>query len=178
MAGLALGFAGVAVVLGAWRGVPHGELVGSAACLAAAILYAFGFPYLRRHLTASGLTIPALALGQLAMGTVQLGLILPFAGGIPGTLPAGSLAAVALLGAAGTGVAYLLNYSIVRDAGATTASTVTYLVPVFATAAGVLLLGEPLSWNEPAGGLLVLLGVAAGQGRLRIALPRPTGARA
>jgi drug/metabolite transporter (DMT)-like permease len=176
--GLALGFAGVVVVLGAWRGVPHGELVGSAACLTAAILYAFGFPYLRRHLTASGLTIPALALGQLAMGALQLALIVPFAGGMPGAFPAGSLAAVAVLGAAGTGAAYLLNYSIVRDAGATTASTVTYLVPVFATVAGVLLLGEPLRWNEPAGGLLVLLGVAAGQGRLRLALPRPTGARA
>jgi drug/metabolite transporter (DMT)-like permease len=49
---------------------------------------------------------------------------------------------------------------------------------VFATIAGVALLGEPLSWNEPVGGLLVLLGVAASQGRVHIGLLRPTSARA
>jgi drug/metabolite transporter (DMT)-like permease len=176
-AGLALGFAGVLVVLGAWRGVAHGELVGSAACLAAAILYGIGFPYLRRHLATGGLTVPVLAFGQLAMGTLQLALIVPFTGGLPDAAPAVPLAAVAALGAVGTGAAYLLNYSIIRDAGATTASTVTYLVPVFATIAGVALLGEPLSWNEPVGGLLVLLGVAASQGRVRVSLLRPTSAR-
>lgn len=165
--GLAIGFAGVLVVLGAWRGIGSGELVGSAACLAAAILYGIGFPYLRRYLATGTLTVPVLAFGQLAMGTLQLALILPFAGGLPEALPAGSLAALAALGAVGTGAAYLLNYSIIRDAGATAASTVTYLVPVFATVAGVALLGERLTWNEPVGGLLVLLGVAASQGRLR-----------
>ena len=48
---------------------------------------------------------------------------------------------------------------------------------VFATVAGVVLLGEQLTWNEPVGGLLVLLGVAASQGRVRIALLRPAGAK-
>ena len=177
-AGLVLGFAGVLVVLGAWRGVTHGELIGSAACLAAAILYGIGFPYLRRHLATGGLTVPVLAFGQLAMATLELALIVPFAGGLPDAVPAVPLAAVAALGAVGTGAAYLLNYSIIRDAGATTASTVTYLVPVFATIAGVALLGEPLSWNEPVGGLLVLLGVAASQGRVHVSLLRPTSARA
>jgi drug/metabolite transporter (DMT)-like permease len=174
--GLALGFAGVLVVLGAWRGIGRGELVGSAACLAAAILYGIGFPYLRRYLATGGLSVPVLAFGQLAMGTLQLALILPFAGGLPDAVPAAPLAAVATLGAIGTGAAYLLNYSIIRDAGATAASTVTYLVPVFATVAGVALLGERLTWNEPVGGLLVLLGVAASQGRLQRRALRPTGA--
>ena len=165
--GLAIGFGGVLVVLGAWRGVAGGELVGSAACLAAAILYGIGFPYLRRNLATGGLSVPALAFGQLALGTLQLALVLPFSGGVPTAFSPGPLAAVAALGAAGTGVAYLLNYSIIRDAGATAASTVTYLVPVFATVAGVAFLGERLTWNEPVGGLLVLVGVAASQGRLR-----------
>jgi drug/metabolite transporter (DMT)-like permease len=172
--GLALGFAGVLVVLGAWRGVDHGELLGSAACLGAAVLYGMGFPYLRRHLASTGLTVPVLAFGQLAMGTLQLTLALPFSGGLPMTFAGGPLLAVAALGVFGTGVAYLLNYSIIRDAGATAASTVTYLVPLFASVAGVAFLGERLSWNEPVGGLLVLAGVAASQGRLR---RRATGAR-
>lgn len=165
--GLAIGFAGVLVVLGAWRGIAGGALVGSVACLAAAILYGIGFPYLRRNLATGGLSVPALAFGQLALGTLQLALVLPFAGGVPIAFSPGPLAAVAALGAAGTGLAYLLNYSIIRDAGATAASTVTYLVPVFATVAGVAFLGERLTWNEPVGGLLVLAGVAASQGRLR-----------
>jgi drug/metabolite transporter (DMT)-like permease len=176
--GLALGFAGVLVVFGAWHGLGHGELIGNAACLGATLLYGLGFPYARRYLALGGLTIAALAFGQLAMGTLQLALVLPLAGGIPTAYPAGPFAAIIALGAIGTGAAYLLNYSIIRDAGATAASTVGYLVPVFATIAGVTLLGEPLSWNEPAGGLLVLLGVAASQGRLGLRPLRPRSARA
>jgi drug/metabolite transporter (DMT)-like permease len=176
--GLALGFAGVLVVFGAWRGIGHGELVGNAACLGATLLYGFGFPYARRFLATGELTIAALAFGQLGIGTLQLAVVLPFAGGLPDTLPTGPLAAVVALGAVGTGAAYLLNYSIIRDAGATAASTVGYLVPVFATVSGVALLGEPLTWNAPVGGLLVLLGVAASQGRLPWPWPRLSDARA
>ena len=108
-----------------------------------------------------------LAFGQLAMGTLQLALVLPFAGGVPTAFALGPLAAVAALGAVGTGAAYLLNYSIIRDAGATAASTVTYLVPVFATSRASCCWASSLTWNEPVGGLLVLLGVAASQGRVR-----------
>jgi drug/metabolite transporter (DMT)-like permease len=176
--GLLLGFAGVLVVFGAWRGVGHGELVGNSACLTATLLYGLGFPYARRHLALGGLSMPALAFGQLAIGTLQLALVLPFAGGIPAALPPGPLSAVLVLGVLGTGVAWLLNYSIIRDAGATAASTVGYVIPVFATVAGVALMGEPLTWNEPVGGVLVLLGVAASQGRLRWAPARAGSAPA
>ena len=141
-------------------------------------LYGIGFPYLRRYLATGGLAIAVLAFGQLAMGTLQLALVLPFAGGVPPAFALGPLAAASALGAIGTGAAYLLNYSIIRDAGATSASTVTYLVPVFATIAGVALLGERLTWNEPVGGLLVLLGVAASQGRLGWGVLRASSASA
>jgi drug/metabolite transporter (DMT)-like permease len=75
---------------------------------------------------------------------------------------------VLVLGALGTGIAYILNNRIIRDAGATTASTVTYVIPVFSTAAGLIFLGEELTWNQPIGGLIVLLGVAVSQGRLHL----------
>ena len=75
-------------------------------------------------------------------------------------------AACSALGALGTGVAYVLNYRIVAAAGATTASTVTYLTPLVAILVGLVFLGEPLTWNEPIGGLIVVLGVAVSQGRL------------
>ena len=46
-------------------------------------------------------------------------------------------------------------------------STATYLIPVVATIAGLVFLGEHLRWNEPVGALVVLGGAALTQGRLR-----------
>jgi len=54
----------------------------------------------------------------------------------------------------------------VRQAPATIASSVTYLTPVFAVVVGVAFLGESLSWNEPVGALLILVGAALAQDRL------------
>ena len=56
---------------------------------------------------------------------------------------------------------------VMAAAGSSIASTVTYLTPVVAVIAGVILLHEPLTWFEPLGGVIVLVGAAIGQGRLR-----------
>ena len=127
--------------------------LGSAACLGAAILYGIGFPYLRRNLATgeldgAGARVRAARDGHVAARASSC----RSRAALPASFAPGPLAAVVALGAAGTGAAYLLNYSIIRDAGATAASTVTYLVPVFATVAGVAFLSENLSWNEPVGG--------------------------
>ncbi|MGD0122558.1 MAG: DMT family transporter [Candidatus Limnocylindrales bacterium] len=73
------------------------------------------------------------------------------------------------LGAFGSGIAFALNYHVIRAAGPSTASTVTYLTPLVAIAVGVAFLGETVVWHEPAGALVVLLGVAISQGRVRAA---------
>ena len=75
-------------------------------------------------------------------------------------------------------MAFALNYAIVRARGATAASTVTYLIPVFATILGVVVLGEPLQWNQPAGTALLLAGIAVSQGRLRSRGPAAVAVRA
>ncbi len=85
------------------------------------------------------------------------------------TVTATVVVAMLLLGVLGSGIAYILNFRIVIAAGASTASTVTYLTPVIAAAAGVAFLDERVFWNEPVGGLIVLAGVALAQGRLRAA---------
>ena len=72
------------------------------------------------------------------------------------------------MGFLGTGIAYIWNFTNVALAGASLASTVTYITPLVAVALGFLLLGEPLSWNEPFGGLIVLVGSAIAQGRIKI----------
>lgn len=52
----------------------------------------------------------------------------------------------------------------IRLAGASTASTVTYLIPIFAVLIGAVALDERLNWHQPVGALIVLLGVAVSQG--------------
>lgn len=169
-AGLAIGFLGVLVVLGVWQGFGGQALFGNLACLAAAVSYGIGFPYTRKYLAGRPESTVALATGQLLCGTVWLALVTPILAGVPAALPpAPAIASVVALGALGTGIAYILNYGLIRDAGATVASTVTYVIPLFSTVEGVIVLREPLTWYEPVGAAIVILGVAVSQGRLRIA---------
>jgi drug/metabolite transporter (DMT)-like permease len=165
-AGVVLGFLGVLVVLGVWQGLAGHALAGELACLGAALSYGLGFPYTRKYLAGRSLSIVALATGQLLCGTAELALVLPFTSGLPALPPAHVVASVLALGVFGTGIAYILNYGLIRDAGATLASTVTYVVPLFSTVEGALVLGEPLAWYELLGALIVMLGVALSQGRL------------
>jgi drug/metabolite transporter (DMT)-like permease len=163
--GLMVGFAGVVVVLGPWSGL-GGRLVGNLACMAAAACYGLGFPYTRRYLAGRTESALSLSAAQVMCGTLQLALIAPWLTSAPGRVPLDSLLSILALGVAGTGFAYVLNYAVIRRAGSTIASTVTYLIPLFSTVLGVVVLGEKLTWNQPVGALVVLLGVALTQGRL------------
>lgn len=165
--GLAVGFAGVVVVLGPWRAV-GGQLLGYLACLGAAACYGIGFPYTRRFLAGRPESAVALSAAQVLCGTLQLALVVPWATAAPRRLPLDAILSMIALGAGGTGVAYVLNYDVIRRAGAQMASTVTYLVPLFATVLGVVVLGEALTWNQPVGAAVVLLGVALTQGRVSL----------
>ena len=168
VAGLLVGFAGVAVVIGAWRGFSGGQWTGIAACLAAVVCYGVAFPYSRRYLSPSGESPTALAAGQVLVAAAQMLPVLLLTGTeLRGPLTAVVVLSMLALGVLGSGLAFVLNFRIVAAAGATTASTVTYLTPLVAAAVGVAFLRESISWNEPVGGLIVLAGVAVAQGRLR-----------
>jgi drug/metabolite transporter (DMT)-like permease len=165
--GLLAGFAGVLLVLGPWRSQESGELIGHLACLAAAVCYGLGFPYARRFLTGRPESVVVLSAGQLACATVETAVLVVLSGqGGPNSVSLQTVGAVLALGVLGTGIAYPLNYAIVRAAGAGTASTVTYLIPLFSTVLGIVVLGEALSWNQPVGAVVVLAGVAISQGRI------------
>jgi len=168
-AGLAIGFLGVLVVLGVWQGFSGQALLGNLACLGAAVSYGFGFPYTRKYLAGRPESTVALAGGQLLCGTIELALVTPLLAGTPALPPVHVITSVLALGVLGTGIGYILNYGLIRDAGATIASTVTYVIPLFATVEGVIVLGEPLTWYEPVGAAIVTLGVAISQGRARAA---------
>jgi drug/metabolite transporter (DMT)-like permease len=169
--GLLLGFLGMLTVLGVWQGVGQAALIGQLMCFVAAICYGFAIPYTRVLIAAqpelSGL---ALAAGQLIAATVELLVVAPLLAGAPpaaGQLTPAVLSSVLALGALGTGIAFALNFRVIRVAGASTSSSVTYVVPIVATVVGVAVLGERLAWYEPVGAVIVLAGVALSQGRGR-----------
>jgi len=165
VAGLAVGFVGAVVLLGAAPGLSGKTLTGDAMCLAAACSYGLGFPFSRRFISPSGRAPVTLAAGQLICATAQLAVISGLVTSPPATLPWSAALSVLALGAAGTGVAYILNYTIVRDAGAIVASTVTYVIPIFSTVAGVALLGERLTVGNVVGAPLIVAGAALTQQR-------------
>lgn len=174
--GLAVGFVGVLVVLGVWRGVGGGELTGQLMCFGAAACYGVAVPYTKKIMSGRSESGLALAAGQLVAATVELIVIAPLLAGAPpggDTLTPKVIASILALGALGTGIAFALNFRIIRLAGATTSSTVTYVVPIIATIFGIAFLGENLTWYEPVGALIVLAGVALSQ---RSPAPRPVTA--
>lgn len=175
LGGILLGFLGVLVVLGVWRGVGGLELTGQLMCLGAATCYGVAVPYTRRflgNLPDSGVAVPA---GQLIMASVAMLAVTPFVAGAPpapASLSLDVVGSVLALGTLGSGLAFVLNFRVIRFAGATTSASVTYLLPVVATVVGVLGLGEDLYWNQPVGALVVLTGVALSQGFLRLPVRR------
>ena len=92
----------------------------------------------------------------------------PFIAMQPVSLDAPVVLSMLALGALGTGVAYIWMTTIVDSWGPTAASTVTYLTPLVGVVLGILVLGEILHWNEPVGGVIVVLGILVSQGRLRL----------
>jgi drug/metabolite transporter (DMT)-like permease len=177
-AGMLVGFAGVLLVLGPWRGLGHGELIGNLACAGAGLSYGISWPYTRRYLAGRPESALALSAGQLLCATAILAAIVPFDGAPTTHIGLKGLGSLLALGMLGTGVAYLLNYSIIRAAGAAVGSTVTYLIPVFSTALVVIVLKEPLSWNQPVGAVVLITGIAVAQGRIRRARGAETPAPA
>lgn len=157
--GLAVGFCGVLVVVGAWRGLAQNpDALGIAIILGAASCYGLSGVYIRRHLSSTSCSSLALSAGQIAVGAVELGLVVPFVTRAPAHVPARVVAAMFALGAFGTGAAYVLSHGLIRRAGATVASMVTYFIPVVSIALGVLVLGERLTWNEPVGAVVIVAG--------------------
>ncbi|MFD9372504.1 DMT family transporter [Streptomyces sp. NPDC060020] len=164
-AGLGLGFLGVLIVLGAWQGFSGVDARGTALALLAALCYPIGWIYVRRTLAGTPGSPVALTGGQLMVSTLQLSLVSALFTTAPSSFPLWPTLSVIALGALGTGMALQMQYGLVTEVGPTTAQMVTYFIPVIATAAGVLVLGEQLHWNTPVGAAIVLAGAALSQTR-------------
>jgi drug/metabolite transporter (DMT)-like permease len=176
--GLVTGFAGVVLVLGPWEMGAGGGVLGQAACLGATACYGTATVYLRRFVSPLGLHAVQVATVQVGLGAAVMVLAAPFVAAGPVHLTWRVVASVLLLGALGTGLAYVWLNTIVARWGATNASTVTYLTPLVGVVLGVVLLAETVTWNQPAGALVVVLGIAISQDVVRTRRPAAGPGRA
>ena len=164
--GLLIGLVGVAITLGVWQGFGDNDPIAILALLLASISYGIGAPYIRKFITPMDLPATSAATVQVLTSAVSLLPLYVLSGPLFIAAPRlETVSALVLLGVLGSGVAYWLFHQIVAEAGSTVALTVTYTNPVIATIWGILLLGEPLHWYEPVGGILVLLGAFLSQGK-------------
>jgi drug/metabolite transporter (DMT)-like permease len=166
--GLVIGFLGMLVVLGAWHVQGGADLTGQALCMLAAVFYGLAIPYQKRFIAGTTLSGTALSASLLLCATVQLAIVAPIvtrqAPPAPWSLSIEVVLSVVALGALGSGLAFVLSLRNIRLIGASRSSMVTYLMPVFSIIVGVIVLHEHIAWYQPAGGLIVLLGVAVSQG--------------
>jgi drug/metabolite transporter (DMT)-like permease len=172
LVGLAIGFVGVALLVGAQ---PQGKLLAALAVVAMALCYAIGTLIAGRYLRATPPLVVALA--STAVSTVA-------------ALPAGiiqapaevwhgeTIVAVLVLGLVGTAIAYLLFFELIQRAGANYATLVTYLVPPIALAYGAIFLNESFGPTAFAALALILVGVALATGSVRLASLRAARAEA
>ena len=161
--GIAVGIAGLVLLLGVDLGGSGEQLLGGLAVVCAGLGYAIGGLVAKRRL--ANVQPIGVAAIVLAVSTV---LALPAALlTLPDAAPgAGPVVAIAALGVVGTGVAFAIFYELVSSVGPTRTYLVTYLAPVFAVAYGVLLLDEPFGAATFGGLVLILAGswLAAGAG--------------
>jgi drug/metabolite transporter (DMT)-like permease len=153
--GVGTGIAGVALLLGIDVGTGGLELVGAVLVLLASLAYAVGALVLKRRL---GDTQPvAMAAGAVSAGAAYL--FLPALLTFPATAPSPSAAAALVaLGIGGTGLAFLLFYTLIAQVGPARASVVAYLAPGFAVLYGVTFLDEVVTVATLVGLALVLGG--------------------
>ena len=164
--GVAVGLAGVATLVGpAALQTMGADIWGMAAVIAATMSYGFAGLWGRRFKFVPPIVMSA---AQLVCSTA---LLLPFAVVLehPWDQPVPSLpalASIAALAIFSTALGFLIFFQIMAEAGATNAMLVTLLVPVSATLLGVLVLHEPLTPQQIAGGLLIAAALLIIDGRL------------
>jgi drug/metabolite transporter (DMT)-like permease len=172
-AGILLGLGGTLLIFSPWNSASEIASRGGVACLAAAASYGVSYVYMGRFLAGQGIPPVMLSASQLTAATAILAAAVPIDGLQQVHWRADAVVGLLILGALGTGVAYVLNYRLITDAGATAASTVTYLLPVVAVLLGWIVLREPVTLGMAAGMVLVLAGVALAQRRSRRDASRP-----
>ncbi|MCR2794368.1 DMT family transporter [Microbacterium sp. zg.Y625] len=177
IAGILVGVAGVMVIIAPWQGLDLTQsLLAQLAILGATACYGFSLAYMRRFVADSGMSALVFSFLNIGIAAIIMLALTPVVARTPVHLDIWITLSLVTLGCVGTGIAYIWNQNVLRAWGPTRASTVTYITPVVGVALGVALLGEKLHWNEPAGAVLVFLGILLAQNRLRLGRRRADAA--
>ncbi len=173
--GIATGFAGVLLLASRSWGegqVITGDLLGQLAIVVASLFYGMFTVYSRKVCyNLEPITVSAGAMTTAAIASGILTFASPLFGG-PAPTPLGELSSnvlfsVLLLGVLNTFIAYLIYYSLVQGLGAARTSMVTYVVPPVGLMLGVIFLNEVLDARLLVGALIIFLGIAIVNIRLR-----------
>jgi drug/metabolite transporter (DMT)-like permease len=164
LVGILAGMIGVALLLGVDIEGGTAALLGGLAVVLASVGYAIGGLYLKRRFAdAQPLGVVTVAMAASAVMVAPAALFT-----MPDSFPdAGSIAAVSALGVVGTGIAFVIYYTLIATVGAAKAMLVAYVAPGFAVVYGVTLLDERFTLATLAGLVLILAGSwLAAEGRV------------
>jgi drug/metabolite transporter (DMT)-like permease len=155
LAGMLIGLAGVAALVGIDIGTQGDDLLGALAILVAAFCYAIGPMIVKRRLSDVDPLGPVAA--SLAIATL---LVTPFAlADVPTETPSGDvIASIVVLGLVCSALAFLFFFRLIAEVGPSRATIITYVNPVVALALGVAILEESVTAGAVAGLLLILAG--------------------
>jgi drug/metabolite transporter (DMT)-like permease len=164
--GLALGFLGVAALVGLDVRADDLGAIGQVGLVA--LGYAIGPMIIERKLAnLPSLGVVAASLGLTTIAYAPVGLAQ-----LPSTLPSPSvLFAVAVLGVICTALAFVLFFALIAEVGAPRATVITYVNPAVALALGVALLSEPFTIGIAVGFVLIVLGSVLATRRGRNPVP-------
>lgn len=156
--GLVLGFAGVACLVG--LDLDHVDLLAIAEMMVVAICYATGPIILTRWLDdVSGLGVMACALTLTAVVYLPFGVL-----DVPTEAPAKAWVGIVVLALVCTALAFIVFLHLIREAGPTRSTIITYVNPAVAIVLGVAFLDEAVTTGMVVGFPLILVGcvIAAG----------------
>ena len=156
LAGLALGFTGVAVLVSG-EGFRDGEMpvLAIAAAFLASLLYGAVSTYTQ---TVKSIAPFSNVLGSLWIATVlMIPLMILFP--VRETPGIAAWSSVAALGILCTALAYVVYFRLIEQIGAAPTLTVTYLIPLFGVLWGVVFLDEHIGAHHVAGAAMILTGI-------------------
>jgi drug/metabolite transporter (DMT)-like permease len=173
LVGVGVGIVGVALLFGVDLSGDSAALLGGLMIVLASFGYAIGPLQMKRRLQG----VPPVGTAAATMTLAALLLTPAVAFALPSHAPGlDTIGSLLVLGAGGTGIAFLIFYTLIAEIGPGRATVVAYIAPAFSVIYGVTLLGESFTAGTAAGLSLILAGswLAAGGGLSRIGLSRST----
>ena len=163
--GLAIGFAGVALIMSPGLQHASGTAAGMIALLGSSLSYAVGNVYARRNVRGLAPLIPGVFQVTFALLIVALLALVAERPWETARPDAEAWFSVMWLGIFGSGLAYLAYFRLLSRWGATRTSMVAYVLPVVGIVLGFLVRNEPIDVTLIGGTALVIAGVALVNGR-------------